>query len=68
VLAAVQLDAEVLSSDPMTPARLVVACRDHGILTRALGIGALQVSPPLVMNETELGELADGISGALNSI
>jgi adenosylmethionine-8-amino-7-oxononanoate aminotransferase len=68
VLAAVQIDAEVLASDPTTPAKLVVACREHGILTRALGIGALQVSPPLVMNEAELGELVEGISGALNSI
>jgi len=68
VLAAVQIDAEVLASDPTTPAKLVVACRQHGILTRALGIGALQVSPPLVMNEAELGELVEGISGALNSI
>jgi len=68
VLAAVQLDADVLASDPTTPARLVVACREHGVLTRALGIGALQISPPLVMNDVELGELVEGISGALNSV
>ena len=68
VLAAVQVDADVLASDPTTPARLVAACREHGILTRALGIGALQVSPALVMNEAELGELVEGISGALDSL
>jgi putrescine aminotransferase len=68
VLAAVQVDAEVLASDATTPAKLVAACRKHGILTRALGIGALQISPALVMDGTELGELVDGISGALNSI
>jgi putrescine---pyruvate transaminase len=68
VLAAVQVDAGVLASDPTTPVRLVAACREHGILTRALGIGALQVSPALVMNETELGELVEGIWGALDSL
>ena len=68
VLAAVQVDAEVLASDPTTPAKLVAACREHGILTRALGIGALQVSPALVMDRTELGELVEGISGALDSV
>jgi putrescine---pyruvate transaminase len=68
VLAAVQIDAEVLATDPTTPARLVAACRQHGILTRALGIGALQISPALVMDEVELEELVEGISGALNSL
>ena len=43
-------------------------CREHGILTRALGPGALQVSPPLVIDDVELGELVDGISGALNAL
>ena len=68
VLAAVQIDAEVLATDPTTPARLVAACRQHGILTRALGIGALQISPALVMDEVQLEELVEGISGALNSL
>ena len=68
VLAAVQVDAEVLASDPGTPARLVAACREHGVLTRALGVGALQISPALVMDRAELGELVEGISGALNAM
>jgi putrescine---pyruvate transaminase len=68
VLAAVQVDAEVLASDPTTPAKLVAACREHGILTRALGIGALQISPALVMDGNALDELVEGISGALNSL
>ena len=68
VLAAVQIDADVLASDPTTPARLVAACREHGILTRALGIGALQISPALVMDRTELGELVEGIDGALDAL
>jgi putrescine aminotransferase len=67
VLAAVQVDTEVLAADPTTPAKLVAACRGHGILTRALGVGALQISPALVMDGTELGELVEGISGALDT-
>ncbi len=68
VLAAVQIDADVLASDPTTPASLVAACREHGVLTRALGIGALQISPALVMDRTELGELVEGIAGALDAL
>jgi putrescine aminotransferase len=49
------------------PARVVTACRANGILTRALGIGALQVSPALVLTQDELGELHDGIRGALDA-
>ena len=68
VLAAVQVDAVALASDPGIPARLAAASREHGVLTRALGIGALQISPALVMDRTELGELVGGISGALDSV
>jgi putrescine---pyruvate transaminase len=68
VLAAVQVEAETLASDPTIPARLVIACRQHGVLTRALGIGALQISPALVMDRTELGELVEGIASALDAI
>ena len=68
VLAAVQIEAEALASDPGIPARLAAVSREHGVLTRALGVGALQVSPALVMDRTELGELVEGILGALDSL
>jgi adenosylmethionine-8-amino-7-oxononanoate aminotransferase len=44
---------------------VVTACRANGILTRALGIGALQVSPALVLTGDELDELRDGVLNAL---
>ena len=44
-LAAIQLDP----TDETLPARAARACREAGVLTRAVGGGALQVSPPLVM-------------------
>jgi adenosylmethionine-8-amino-7-oxononanoate aminotransferase len=66
VLAAVQLSPEALEGEPGLPARLVAACRANGVLTRALGTGALQVSPSLVIDREGLDELADGIGASLD--
>jgi hypothetical protein len=38
------------------------------VLTRALAPGALQISPALVIDAGELGELADCIGTALDSL
>lgn len=67
VLAAVQFAGDALEADPGLPARAVAACRANGILTRALGIGALQVSPALVLTGDELDELSEGVRGALDA-
>ena len=64
VLAAVQLRTDQGGS---LPARAVRACREAGILTRALATGALQVSPALTISPAELRELADGIRAALDA-
>ncbi len=68
VLAAVQFATQALEAEPTLPARVVAACREHGILTRALGIGALQVSPALVLDPGELDELRDGLRAALDAV
>jgi adenosylmethionine-8-amino-7-oxononanoate aminotransferase len=68
VLAAVQLSAEALADDSTLPARAVRACREAGVMTRALGTGGLQVSPALVIDQSELKELSDGIGAALDSL
>lgn len=68
VLAAVQPAADAIAEDPSLPARLVTACREHGIMTRALVTGALQVSPALVMGPEDLGELAEGLAAALDAV
>jgi adenosylmethionine-8-amino-7-oxononanoate aminotransferase len=68
VLAAVQLDAEAIADDPSLPTRFVAACRAHGVLTRALGTGALQISPALTLTEDETSELVEGISAALETL
>ncbi len=58
-LAAVQL---VEASESLPLAR---ALRDHGIATRAVGAGAIQVSPPFVMTDDQVVTLAGAIRSAL---
>jgi adenosylmethionine-8-amino-7-oxononanoate aminotransferase len=61
VMAAVQL------ADPALADQAVLAAREAGVLTRVVLGGALQVSPALVITHAELGELADGLSAALDA-
>jgi adenosylmethionine-8-amino-7-oxononanoate aminotransferase len=63
--AAVELDAELLASDPGAPAAAVLAARGHGVLTRALRGVALQISPPFVVTEDELAGIVDGIAAGV---
>ncbi len=67
-LAAVQLSSEAVDDDPGLPNRLVGALREHGILTRMLFGDAVQVSPPLTLDDAGVKELADGIRGALDAV
>lgn len=68
VLAAVQLSEERLLADPSLPGRAVLACRSHGVLTRALATGGLQVSPALVLDAEGLAELVGGMASALDML
>jgi adenosylmethionine-8-amino-7-oxononanoate aminotransferase len=43
------------------------AARDAGVLLRPLVDGAIAVSPPLVITEEELGELAEGFRAGLDA-
>ena len=68
VLAAVQIDPERLAADPSLMRRLVPTGRRHGIMSRVLATGALQISPPLVLTDTEVDELASGLRAALDDL
>jgi putrescine aminotransferase len=63
-LAAIQLD---VGDDDTLPARAATACRETGVITRAVGGGGLQVSPPLIMTSDQVDEMAalfnEGLSG-----
>ena len=54
-LAAVQM---TVGDDETLPYRAAAACREAGVLTRAVGGGGLQVSPPLVMTPDQVSEMA----------
>lgn len=54
-LAAIQLE---VGQDDTLPARAAAACREAGVLTRAVGGGGLQVSPALIMTPEQVSEMA----------
>lgn len=54
-LAAIQLK---VGDDETLPARAATACREAGVLSRAVGGGGLQVSPPLIMTSDQVDEMA----------
>jgi len=67
-VAAVQIDPELLAGDPGLTDRVTLRARSHGVLTRTLTGGGLQISPPLIITRDELDEIAAGIRGALDDI
>jgi len=62
VLAAIQL------VEPGQADAVVAAAREHGVLTRAVLGGALQISPALVIERAELDELAERLGAALDAV
>jgi adenosylmethionine-8-amino-7-oxononanoate aminotransferase len=67
LMAAVQFDPELVATDPDFAQRANVAVRDHGVITRALAGGALQISPPLTITSDQLDELAAGHRGGIEA-
>ena len=68
VVGAIQLAPELVAEDPNVAERVAVAARPHGILTRALMGGSLQISPALTITRAELDEIAAGIGAALDDV
>jgi len=60
-LAAVQL------ADPPTAISFAKRLRSFGVATRAVGAGGIQVSPPLVMTDDQVGEITDAVAEALTT-
>ncbi len=59
-LAAVQL------REPSEALGLAKTLRSFGVATRAVGVGGIQISPPLVMTDEQVGDLASAIAAALD--
>jgi putrescine---pyruvate transaminase len=64
-LAAIQLE---VGDDETLPMRAAMACRGAGVLTRAVGGGGLQVSPPLILTSEQVGEMASLFEAGLHSL
>jgi adenosylmethionine-8-amino-7-oxononanoate aminotransferase len=68
LLAAVQIDPDAIAADRGLPAKAAAALRAEGVLTRVLATGALQVSPPLVIEESEIDLLAGAMWEAFEQV
>ena len=66
LLGAVEISAAARERDPGLAPRLVAAIRDRGVITRLLRGMALQVSPPFVITEDELGQISEVFRAALD--
>jgi putrescine aminotransferase len=67
-VAAVQVDESALAEDPGLTDRVTLTARNHGVLTRTLTGGGLQVSPPLVIDRSGVDEIASGLRAALDDV
>src|SRR5262249_44707551 len=68
LLAAVEIDEDARAADPAIGQRLVRAVRDRGVITRLLRGVALQISPPFVITESEIGRIAEAFAGAFDEV
>ena len=67
LLAAVEIAEDVRAADPGIGPRLVAAIRERGVITRLLRGDALQVSPPFVITEAEIGQMVAAFADALDA-
>jgi putrescine---pyruvate transaminase len=67
LLGAVELSHEARAADPSAVSRLTFACREQGLLVRALATG-VAVSPPLTIREQQIVEIGDGIAEGLTAL
>ena len=65
---AVELTDEAIAADAGIVDKVVVTSRAAGVLTRNLRGRALQISPPFVITEAELDEMAHGLRAGLDSL
>lgn len=64
LLGGVELAEDARARVPDLVMRVQLACREAGVLVRPLAAG-IAVSPPLIVEEGEIAQLADGIAQAL---
>ena len=67
LLAAVALSEDALAADPTAPAKVAAGAREAGVLVRAL-LQSVAVSPPLIVEQEHLEQLADGFRAGLERV
>jgi putrescine---pyruvate transaminase len=67
LLAAVALSDEAIAADPGAVGKVALGAREAGVIVRPL-LGALAVSPPLVVEQEHLDEIASGLRAGLDSL
>jgi len=68
LLAAVEIAEAARTADPGIGPRLVAEIRERGVITRLLRGVALQISPPFVITEAEIGRIAEVFAAALDAV
>lgn len=67
LLGAVGLDGDLMARDPGAVARLISAVRKEGVIVRPL-LGAVAVSPPLIVEEQHLTMIVDALRLGLRTL
>ena len=67
LLAAVQLSDEAMEADPGAAAKVAAGAREAGVIVRPL-IGSIACSPPLIVEQEHLQELAEGFRAGLDRL
>jgi adenosylmethionine-8-amino-7-oxononanoate aminotransferase len=67
LLTAVEIAPQAREADPGLPARLVAGIRERGVITRLLRGVALQISPPFVITEAQIGQIAETFAAELDA-
>jgi adenosylmethionine-8-amino-7-oxononanoate aminotransferase len=57
-----------MGEDASLPAKVGGACREAGMLIRPLVGGALAVSPPLVIDDESIAEMAEAFRAGLDAV
>src|SRR5919204_40081 len=67
LLAAVNIRSDAVDADPAIGARVGAATREAGVLIRPLVGGALAISPPLIIEESHIQEIVEGLRAGLDA-
>ncbi|HWF74843.1 MAG TPA: aminotransferase class III-fold pyridoxal phosphate-dependent enzyme [Solirubrobacteraceae bacterium] len=67
LLCAVEFDAAAVAADATLAERVVLGCREEGMLTRALGLAAVQISPAFVIEPAQIERLFAALRSSLDA-